>query len=137
MAQNFDPTVFPVSLLTPSFARGVMDDDPINIIISALNQLAAFVGSTPRTLPNSGTQQLLSTDGFILTGTMGTNQVLVPPAVPGGGQILNIIDQVGNCGANPVTWLGTISGVVNPTLIDVAFGTAQLYWTGTQWLRLR
>lgn len=137
MSQNANPTTFPLTLLTPSWAEGAQNNDDLNLLVDAINQIASTAGASLRTLPNGGTRTLLNTDNYILTGTMGTNQVIVPPVTPANGQLVTIIDAVGNCGANPVTWQGTIAGDANPTLIDVAFASVQLFYTGTVWLRLR
>jgi len=133
-----NPVTFPIPFLTPNFAKGVMDDDILNLLIAAMNQIAAEAGANIRVVPTSPSPQaILVNDGILLVGTAGANLALQPPAIPTTGQILTIVDELGNCGTHPITWVGTVSGDVNPTLIDVSYGSAQLLYTGAAWLRLR
>jgi hypothetical protein len=135
---NLNPTTFPLSLLTPSFADGVMDNDILNIIIAALNQIAAESGRNIRVVPTSPSPQaVLGSDGILLCGTVGANLTLTAPIHPTTGQVLTIIDELGNCSAHPIAWVGTVSGVTNPTLIDTNWASSQLLYTGAAWLRLR
>lgn len=92
---------------------------------------------TPRTVTVSGTLAL--TDGTVLVNNnTGSDLALTAPASPTTApQRILIVDIAGTAGLHKITWVGTLSGDTNPTLIDVNDAWAEVMWTGTAWIRIR
>lgn len=121
---------------TTADATQVMAD--LQFIVDQVNANALPAG-TPIT-PSSqvvrsatttgGTTGIVNTDGFILIHNTVATLALIPPGVPAANQLVTIKDAGGTAGLYAVTFNGTIDGVMNPTLIDVAYGVAQLLFSG-------
>jgi len=62
--------------------------------------------------------------------------MLTPPA-PFEGLEISLFDADGTAGSLPISWAGTIAGITNPVLLDVAFASVVLQYHAGNWVRLR
>lgn len=78
---------------------------------------------------------MLATDSYVgYTSLTATRPYTLLAASLMTGKTVTVKDESGNAGAFPVTGVGTVNGVVNPTLINSPYGSYTLYSNGTAWL---
>ena len=74
----------------------------------------------------SDSAAILPTDANIFVfNTSGAQVSFIPPLTPAVDQVVKVIDAGGTAGAFPIFFTGTISGQVNPVLVDVAAGSRE------------
>lgn len=81
-----------------------------------------------RTVTTTG--NITSTDNIVYVN--GSAPVSLTPVSPAAGQFLLIKDTSGAAHTNPITFIGTVDGVVNP-VIGADYGGAVLSYNGTTW----
>jgi hypothetical protein len=83
------------------------------------------------TTTQTGNYQILSSDNIVyVNATAPSSQTL--PVVPAQNQFLIIKDIAGNAATDNITVIGTVDGVVNPT-IGSNYGGVLLTYNGTTW----
>jgi hypothetical protein len=108
----------------------------INLFIDAINSLG-YVSSVPTSVTGVSSYTILSTDSILLiNNTSGSSFPISPLASPATNQIVTIKDAGLTAGAHAFTFVGTIDGEVNPTLVDVKGGSTKLYFSGGSVYRL-
>lgn len=114
--------------LPPSLQQYLRDiRDAVNFL--ARGPLAGTVTGTSYTM--SATDVIL-----LVNNTSGSTYTITPPPVPGINQVVKIKDAGGTAGTNAITFVGTVDGEVNPTLLDVNYASTSLYFSGGSVYRL-
>jgi lysophospholipase L1-like esterase len=114
-------TALGYKLLAAAFASRV----PMPTALAAVNPINA------PTLVTSGSYTITPTDSLIaITGTAGA-AITLPTNLPI-GQRVTIKDQGGMAGTTPITTVGTVDGVANPS-ISTNYGGLRVYTNGTRW----
>lgn len=120
---------------TTADATQVMAD--LNYLVSQVNANAAAIGAlVPSTqnvrsvVTSGGSTQLAPTDGYVLISNTVASLAVSAPIAPAINQLVTIKDAAGTAAAFAITFSGTIDGASSPTLIDFAYGTAQILFSG-------
>jgi len=94
------------------------------------------VSSTTDIIAAGGTAQLPAGSSTIYVYNSTAALALVPPSVLFDGLVYTIVDAAGNAGSNAISFQGTIGGVFNPVLVDVAYGSATIQYHNSAWYRI-
>lgn len=78
---------------------------------------------------------LLASDQFVFVYNTGPAFALTPPLSPTINQSIWIKDAQGSAGGAAISLAGTVDGVLNPTLIDVAYGDIELVFRSSKIFR--
>jgi len=105
-----------------------------NIIAAVINLSMTNFTTT------GGIQKLPPSSGRVYIYNSVAPLQIAPPDILSDGLTYTIVDGTqpsGNAGRWPFTFVGTIGGVINPTLLDISGGSTELQYHNNNWYRLR